>query len=200
MPKRFHKRQLKRSKTSKYISFRYTQSVLFVFSVLITILIVSNDTFHEFLLHLGTYEYIGVFFAGFFWVSTLTIAPASALFIILTENLPIWAVALIGGLGAVIGDSMIFNLIRHTSIADEVLDMFKRLGGKKLIHVFRSPHLRWTWPFIGAIIIVSPLPDELGVSLMGVSKLGYPLFALISYLLNTLGILLLLFAFSGVRL
>ncbi len=200
MTKKRHNYFHKYTRKSTHKPFRYTQSLLFVLSVIITIFIVINDSFHQYILHLGSYEYIGAFIAGFFWVSTLTIAPASAVFIILSENLPLWAIALIGGLGAVIGDSAIFTVIRTTSISDEFFDIFKRLGGKKLVHVFRSPHLRWTWPFIGALIIVSPLPDEIGVSLMGVSKLGYPLFALISYTLNTLGILLLLVTLSGVTL
>ena len=45
-------------------------------------------------------------------------------------------------------------------------------------------------PFLGAIIIASPLPDELGLVMLGDSKLKYREIAIISYVLNTAGILL----------
>jgi len=47
---------------------------------------------------------------------------------------------------------------------------------------------------VGALIIISPLPDELGVSLMGISKLKWYRFLLLSFTLNTLGIFFLLSA------
>ena len=43
---------------------------------------------------------------------------------------------------------------------------------------------------IGAIIIASPFPDEIGVSLMGISKMKTYQFILISFLLNAIGIFL----------
>ena len=45
-------------------------------------------------------------------------------------------------------------------------------------------------PVIGAIIIASPLPDELGVSLMGMSQMKASRFILLSYILNSIGIFL----------
>ena len=42
---------------------------------------------------------------------------------------------------------------------------------------------------MGAIIIASPFPDEVGISLMGISQLKNWQFLVISFLLNSLGIL-----------
>lgn len=198
MPKALQKRRKISPQRPKYRKKLYAQSILLGISILVTIFIATNDVFHQYLLHLGTLEYVGAFLAGFFWVSTMTIAPASVVLIILSENLPIWSVAIIGGLGALVGDSTIFQFVRTSSLTDELFEIFNRFGGRRIIHIFQSQHLRWTWPLIGALIIISPLPDEIGVSLLGVSKLGYPSFALISLVLNTLGIVLLLFTFSGI--
>ena len=49
---------------------------------------------------------------------------------------------------------------------------------------------RWLIAFLGALIIASPLPDELGLTMMGFSKIKTSLFIPISFLLNSLGILI----------
>ncbi len=177
----------------------YRHLGLFVISIALAIVLFRNDNVHAYLLHLEKLEYLGAFLAGFFWVSTLTIAPASVVLIILSENLPVWSVALLGGLGALIGDSTIFQFVRTSSLTDELFDIFKRYGGRKIIHIFQFRHLRWTWPLIGALIIISPLPDELGVSLMGTSKMQFWKFGLISFVLNTFGVFLLLSASGIIR-
>ncbi len=189
------------SRKKKHVAsnYRYKNSVYFFISVIIAIGLFQNETIHAYLLQLERLEYLGAVVAGFFWVSTLAIAPASIVLFILAENLPIIPIALLGGLGALIGDSVIFRFIRHSNISDEILDIFNDLGGRKLTHLFQSRHLRWTWPFIGALIIISPLPDELGVSLMGISKLKFWQFALISFVLNSAGILLLLSASTIIK-
>jgi uncharacterized membrane protein YdjX (TVP38/TMEM64 family) len=43
-------------------------------------------------------------------------------------------------------------------------------------------------PIIGALIIISPFPDEIGIGLMGLSKIKKWQFMLISFALNSLGI------------
>jgi len=58
---------------------------------------------------------------------------------------------------------------------------------KKVLH---TKYFSWTLPVIGAIIIASPFPDEIGVSLMGISKMKTYQFILISFLLNAIGIFL----------
>jgi hypothetical protein len=45
---------------------------------------------------------------------------------------------------------------------------------------------------VGAIIIASPLPDELGLALLGVSTLSRPQFFLLSFAMNSLGIFIIL--------
>ena len=65
--------------------------------------------------------------------------------------------------------------------------MDKKRHIKKLFH---SKYFNWMLPIIGAIIIASPFPDELGVSLIGLSKLSTGKFILLSYVLNSIGIFL----------
>ena len=44
-------------------------------------------------------------------------------------------------------------------------------------------------PVLGTLVIASPLPDELGVAMLGLAKTDKKSFLIISYLGNFLGIL-----------
>jgi len=60
--------------------------------------------------------------------------------------------------------------------------------------------LGWTLPVIGAIIIASPFPDEIGVSLVGISKIKTYQFLLVSFILNAIGIFLVVSASAVIKL
>jgi uncharacterized membrane protein YdjX (TVP38/TMEM64 family) len=107
----------------------------------------------------------------------------------LAERLSPIEIGLIAGLGAVIGDLTIFRFVKDDLIK-EIKPLYKRLGGNHLAHALHSKYFSWTLPVVGALIIASPLPDELGVGLMGISKLKTYQFVIISFILNALGIFL----------
>ena len=56
----------------------------------------------------------------------------------------------------------------------------------KILHL---KFFKWLIPFMGALVVASPLPDEIGLAMMGFSKIRTSLFIPISFLLNFLGIL-----------
>jgi uncharacterized membrane protein YdjX (TVP38/TMEM64 family) len=175
---------------------KYVHLLLLLISIVAAILVLRNETLHAYVLHLGNLGFVGAIIAGMFFVSTFTIAPASIVLFILAQSYPFWLISILAGFGAMIGDLTIFQIIRERELDDELMDLFREMGGKKIIHIFQSKSLRWTLPFIGALIIISPIPDELGIGLMGISKLKMPKFLLISYILNTIGIFFLLSAIS----
>lgn len=95
---------------------------------------------------------------------------------------------MIGGLGALLGDLFIFNFIRH-SFNDEV----KKLYREKLIiyasHKTPGFLKRYLLPVAAGFIIASPLPDEIGVTMLAALKsISVKVFSVISYVLNTAGI------------
>ena len=55
--------------------------------------------------------------------------------------------------------------------------------------LFKFKFFRWLTWLIGGLIIASPLPDELGISLLGFSKAKTSLFIVLSFVFNFLGIL-----------
>lgn len=133
------------------------------------------------------------FVAGIFFTSVVTTPAAIIAFIEMGSASSPWLVAFIGGFGAVIGDFVLFRFIETHFNKD--LEQF--LKTRRLRHIFSLSRFRsftWLLPFVGGLIIASPLPDELGVTLLGVTKLPPKTFVFISYLSNFLGILLITLA------
>ncbi|MFA5770811.1 MAG: hypothetical protein WC894_04945, partial [Patescibacteria group bacterium] len=105
-------------------------------------------------------------------------------------------IGIIAGIGAVVGDLIIFQYIRNKGLISEIKHFFEFFGSDKLKHLVHTKYFSWTLPVLGAIIIASPLPDELGVGLMGISKLETKQFILLSFTLNAIGIFLVVSAGS----
>jgi len=80
--------------------------------------------------------------------------------------------------------------VRNRGLISEIKHFFEFFGSDKLKHLMHTKYFSWTLPVIGAIIIASPLPDEMGVGLMGISKLKTKQFILLSFILNSIGIFL----------
>ncbi len=127
--------------------------------------------------------------AGVFYTSFLT-SPVSVgmLLVLAKENNPILT-ALLAGFGAALGDFLIVKFFRQSLING--LNTFSgRLRLQIINALLKKLHLDFVVPFIGAVIIASPLPDELGLVMLGVSRLKYREIAVLTYILNTAGILL----------
>lgn len=172
--------------------WKYKNLTILFFGVILAIILSQIESFHSFLLHLGGFGYIGAFVAGIFFVSTLTVATSALVLLTLAEVLSPIEIALIAGLGAVVGDLLIFHLIKD-NLFDEIKEIYNKIDHKNhLQKLFHSKYFNWMLPVIGAIIIASPLPDEVGVSLMGLSKISTPKFIFISYILNSIGLFLII--------
>jgi len=168
--------------------WRYKNLTIVFIGVVLAILLSKNEMLHSFLMHLGNFGYIGAFIAGIFFVSTFTVATSALVLLTLAETLSPIEIGLIAGLGAVVGDILIFNLIKD-DLANEIEEIYDQLDNKRhLKKLFHSKYFNWLLPIFGAIIIASPLPDELGISLINLSKMSRIKFVLLSYALNSIGI------------
>lgn len=138
----------------------------------------------------GLYFFIAAFIAGFFFATTFTVAIAVSIFLILAQTHNPLLLAAIGGMGALLGDSFIFKFLREDLIADfEYLEgHFGKRIAKRILH---SKLIIWFAPLVAAIMIASPIPDEIGLILLAGIKLKYHQFFIISFFLNTIGIFIL---------
>lgn len=137
------------------------------------------------------------FFAGIFFTSLFTITPAAAALAELSNYAPFLSVGLAGAAGAVLGDLILFFFVRDTVSAD-LSFVVNRSWKRWLARTFHHPLLQWLVPVIGAIIIASPLPDELGLVLMGLSKTRLIVLIPISFAMNFLGVALIWLAANAV--
>ncbi len=179
--------------------YRYKNLTFFFFSLVLAFFVYQNETIHSFLLHLGNTGYIGAFFAGILFVSTFTVATGAIILFVLAETLSPIEIGIIAGLGAVVGDFVIFRFVKD-DLAREITSIYSKFDRnhhlKKVLH---TKYFSWTLPVLGAVIVASPLPDEIGVSLMGISKMTTPKFLLISFVLNAVGIFLVVSASTLIK-
>ncbi len=135
--------------------------------------------------------YVGAFLAGIFFVSIFTVTPAGIVLFALAKTHDVILLSVIAGIGGVIGDYVIFRFARDVFF-EEVKPLFLHLGGGHIKRLFSRKPFKWFVPLIGAIIVASPLPDEIGIGLMGVSKMTNIQFLVATFTLDVVGLLVLL--------
>lgn len=99
--------------------FKYPKFLLLFITFFIAYFLFSGRNylpFHNFVISTG---YFGTFLTGLMFSYGFTAAPATSIFLILAEYQNIYAAALIGGLGALVTDLLIFKFIK-ISFADEI--------------------------------------------------------------------------------
>lgn len=130
---------------------------------------------------------VASFFSGVFFTSVFTIAPASVTLAHIAETAPLSTVALWGGLGALCGDLILFFFIRDR-FADDLVHSLRPSFSKHILSSFHLGFMKWLSPVLGALIIASPVPDEFGLALMGMSRIRLALLIPVSFAMNVLGI------------
>ena len=163
-------------------------------SILIAIVLVKTHLLTKALISVQGLAILGSFISGIFFTSIFTTAPAIVTLGDIGKNEPILLVAFFGALGAVVGDLVIFRFVRD-KLSDHLLELVShRRASKRIMALFNMRIFRWLTFLLGGLIIASPLPDELGISFLGVVKTKVSLFIPISFIFNFIGIVLLCLA------
>jgi len=190
-------KKVERAIESHFLSkFKYPKILLLLVIVILAIILAENQDFNNFAAGLGELSYMGSLIGGILFSFGFTSPFAAAFFIdVIVPN--IFVAALIGGIGAMLGDLLIFKIIRF-SFKDE----FAKIRHEKLLkeiksraqHTIGKRIMRYiSFAFAGFVIACPVLPDEAGVTLIaGLSHINEKQLALISYACNTLGILVML--------
>jgi uncharacterized membrane protein YdjX (TVP38/TMEM64 family) len=173
--------------------WKHKNLLLFIIGLLMAWFFSQNKWFHDFFVGLGNYGYLSAILAGALFVSTFTMVTGILILTTLASTLSPIEIILLAGLGAVLADILIFKFVRD-DVDQEIEPIYKELTGGHFRKLFHTKYFGWTLPVIGTLIIISPLPDELGVSLLGMSKISTEKFILISWMSHTLGMFLLVSA------
>lgn len=159
-------------------------------SVLIAIILLKTGAVIDLLSFSENLKLLGSFMAGIFFTSVFTTVPATVVLAEIAQVNSVILVALFGGVGATIGDLVIFRFVKN-KLYEDVLYLLKKSKSERLTSIFRLRVFRWSMMFLGALVIASPLPDELGLMMLGFSKMKTSFFIPVSFSFNFLGILIL---------
>lgn len=135
----------------------------------------------------------GVIMAGALFTSFFTAAPATVMLIEMGEIHNPLVIALYGGIGSVIGDWIILKVFEER-VGYELLPLVKKFRLRKFLRSLRKKKNRERTTLAGMLMVASPLPDEIGIGLLGIAHLPTISLLIITFLLNGAGILVLILA------
>lgn len=174
--------------SGKTNGFLLRDIVIILISIGVAVVLVKTQVLANLLASTVELEIIGSFVAGIFFTSVLTTAPAIVTLGELIRLNSILPVALFGALGAVIGDLVIFWFVRDR-FAEHMKEIVShRHISKRLSVLFKRKLFRRLSFFVGGLLIASPLPDELGIGVLGFSKIKTMWFMPLSFVFHFLGI------------
>ena len=162
---------------------------LVILSIFVAIILAKTGALQDLITSTQEMRFIGSFIAGIFFVSVFTVAPATVALGEIAQSNSVITVAILGGLGALIGDLIIFRFVKDR-VSDHFYYLMRVSKSERLFSIFKLKLFRWIIPFVGALIIASPLPDEIGVAMLGLSTMKNSYFILLSFVLNSAGILI----------
>lgn len=168
--------------------WKFKNTLLLLLNLALMFFLLQTIFAENLVFYIKNLGYLGAFLAGIFFVSTFSIVPASVVLFFLAKELNPFYMSVVAGVGTVFGDYLIFRFLKDY-VFEELRPFFRKLIKPFLNKISNISYFMWILPILGAIIIASPFPDEIGISLMGLSKIKSWQFLLISFILNSLGIL-----------
>lgn len=160
--------------------------LMLAFGIGLAIFLSKSPIFNHFLLGLGEYGYLSALVAGAMFVCTFTVATGALIIFTLVKTLNPFVLILFGMMGAVIFDIIVFSSVKD-SIDEEIKEAFNNPHFSHFKKVLHTKYFAWMMPLFGLLVFLSPLPDELGIGLMGLSKFRTYQFVLISILNHSIG-------------
>ena len=161
--------------------------ILFVLSIIAAFVVSASGLLDYIFLLSAESEIIGALVAGLLFTSFFTTPLAIAMFLALAPEMNIFVLVTTGALGALVGDLTMYGFIRHTFEKD-VDYLLSRPKYKRIMAILNRRTFRWIIPLVGAIIIASPFPEELGISLLSVAHMKASTLAVVSFTVNSIAI------------
>ncbi len=163
---------------------------LIILSIVFALFLVRSGLLTDLLSSAAGAGIWGPIVAGMFFTTIFTTAPAIAALGTVSLSHGIFYTALFGAMGSMLGDLFLFKFI-HKRFAVHINEMLSHGRVWRRFHLlFKRRFFRWITIFIGGAILASPLPDEPAIALLGLSRVPTAYFALLSFVSNFIGILL----------
>ncbi len=175
-------------RAKKFFALKYPKLILFIVLIGVSYYLFSRPFMEGLLMSMREYGNASVFVCGLLTSFGFT-TPLGIGFLINLTPADIFIAALLGAIGAVIADLIIFKSVKFT-FSDEI----KRLERTKIIrqienivkkdkHVLIRHYLMYVF---AGIMFLTPLPDEFGVSMLaGLTTIKPLKLAIISFITHT---------------
>lgn len=188
-----HLQRIKRE--HHFFKYKYHKFTILILLIVLAYFLFKIPFFDNVFVNLRSYSYWSVFVAGLIFAFGFT-APFSIVLILLSNPSNIFLAAFIGAIGAMISDLIIFKFVKF-SLMDEFEHLEKEPKIIELRHYIKHKfHFKvgnYLLYLIVGLVIASPLPDEVGVTMLaGITHINLKVLAAISLLLHFFAILLLL--------
>ena len=183
-------------KAQRLVAFKHLKFLVLVVSILLAYYIFSRPTILGLVLEFTKLGHIGMFAAGALFSFGVS-APFSIGFFLVAKPENIILATILAGLGGMAVDIFIFHVMKF-SFRNE----FEELKKKKIIRkiekiVEKNKHVlirHYLLYIFAGIMIATPLPDELAVSMLaGLTTIKPMKLAVISFVLHSLVVFLLLY-------
>lgn len=160
--------------------------VVILVVIIFSLILVTTKIEDTILGNFKGYEYVPYFLAGIFSTNFITAFPAYTFLVKIVTPENFWLVASMGAIGSAVGDTLIFSFIKFR-LVESLIKSFKH--NRFVISILKTKNhiLKYLLILVGCLIIMSPLPDEFGVLLIGLSKIKHRHFIILSLMLNSLG-------------
>lgn len=180
----------KRKKTNKKKFFR--DAAIFAAAVALTVFIASSEAFHNLIVQLAPIALLAELVAGALYTSFLTIPISLSVLSVLASEGNLLFIAVVGGIGATIGDFVIMSMIQRAGsslhIKSAKWSRFKKNRTSKILLAV-----------LGVICLALPVPDEVAMGILGITHLKLKTFILLVYPAKTAGILAVLLSLQAIQ-
>lgn len=188
-----------RTHTGRY---RYAQHLAQDFlSVLVSIVVAyvlyKTGVITKFLDLTNFFVPLSAFIAGVFFTFVFTVVPAGVAFANIGQSEPVVLIAFFGALGAMLMDLALLRFVK-SGLAVDVSGLARTTFHHHLLKLSHFAFLKW-FAFISAMfMLATPLPDEPGLFLLGISKIKSKFLPLIFFAVHFTSIYILVSLVSSI--
>jgi len=173
--------------------YEYKHTTLAILAIAAFVLLLDTALIQALLAYIEHLGIPGIVLTGLLFVSFFTVAPATVLLIALTEDYSPLTIAFYAAIGSLGGDWIILKIFEER-VGYELKPLAKKWKLLTFFRLLKRKKNRERTTLLGMVVVASPLPDEIGLGLLGIAHLPTASLLIITFLLNAAGILILLLA------
>ena len=128
----------------------------------------------------------GIIVAGALYTYGFTASLGAVLLVAITPDYSPFLMAFLGALGATAADITIFKFLKG-NLRTEVLRIARFKPIRRILDS-RLMHVKSVRALVGFLVIASPLPDEIGVAFISMTRMHISQFRLVCFAANFVGV------------